>query len=541
MTTATGDAALLRSSAAMAIGTIVSRVTGLVRTILVATVIGTTLAGDAFNVANTVPNIVYELLLGGVLTSVLVPLLVRAGHEDTAAGAAYAQRLLSAVILVLGAATLLMVAAAPWLMKTYMSAKTPGQLRMATTLARYFLPQIFFYGVGATLGAILNTRGSFGAPMWAPVLNNVVGIGTLLMLLSTHPDKDRLTPGQLTLLGVGVTLGIVVQTLALVPSLRAVGFRLRLTTRLRGSGLGRALRLGAWTLVYVAANQVAYFVVVKIATHLTPSYSVYVYAYLVFSLPHAIVAVSVISALLPQMSRHAANGDRAEVARALARGTRLAAVVLLPSALLLIALHAPIAHLLFGYRSSASDAVAIGNALAFFALGLVPFSAFQLQLRAFYSLADTRTPALINLGVNAVNIAADLVLVAVLPPHQRLYGLAAGYALSYAAGWIVTTRVLTARLGRLGTPRTVRLLIRLLVAGGLGAAIAAGIAAATARLLGTAAAGSAAAVVVGGAAAVAIAVVAARRLRVAEVEDLVAVVLRRRSPLSRPGPDRRSG
>ncbi|MDQ1701453.1 MAG: putative peptidoglycan lipid flippase, partial [Frankiaceae bacterium] len=359
------------------------------------------------------------------------------------------------------------------------------------------------------------------------ILNNVVGIATLLALLALHPEKDDLSPGQLTLLGIGTTLGIVVQTVALFPSLRAVGFRVRLTVRLRGTGLGRALRLGTWTLVYVAANQVAFLVVTRLATDLRPGFSVYINAFLIVSLPHAIVAVSVISALLPQMSRHAAAGDDTEVARDLARGTRLAAVVLVPAALLLIALQQPIAHLLFGYGKSAADAGAIGNALVYFALGLVPFSAFQVQLRAFYALADTRTPALINIAVNAANIAADLVLFAVLPPHQRLYGLAAGYSLSYVVAWVVTTRVLSARLGRLGTSRTVRLLTRLLVAGGLGAALALGIADACARVLGKGFAGSAAAVVVGGAAACVVVVVVARRLRVAEIEELVAVVLRR--------------
>jgi putative peptidoglycan lipid II flippase len=363
--------------------------------------------------------------------------------------------------------------------------------------------------------------------MWTPILNNVVGIATLLALLTMHPGKDVLTAGQLSLLGIGTTLGIVVQTVALFPSLRAVGFRVRLTVRLRGTGLGRALRLGTWTLVYVAANQVAFLVVTRLATDLRPGFSVYINAFLIVSLPHAIVAVSVISALLPQMSRHAAAGDDTEVARDLARGTRLAAVALVPAALLLIALQQPIAHLLFGYGKSAADAGAIGNALVYFALGLVPFSAFQVQLRAFYALADTRTPALINIAVNAANIAADLVLFAVLPANERLYGLAAGYSLSYVVAWVVTTRVLSARLGRLGTSRTVRLLTRLVVAGGLGAALALGIADACARVLGKGFAGSAAAVVVGAAAAGAVVVVVARRLRVAEIEELVAVVLRR--------------
>ncbi|MCU1678401.1 MAG: integral rane protein MviN [Frankiales bacterium] len=533
MSTTAGDAAVLQSSRTMAIGTVLSRVTGLIRTVVLAMALGTGLLASAFNAANTLPNIVYELLLGGVLTSVLVPLLVRAAHADAAEGEAFARQLLSAVIILLAVVTVVMVALAPQLMQLYLNDPPADTLRISTAFARFFLPQIFFYGVGATLAAILNTRGSFAAPMWAPVLNNLLVIATLLIFLSTTSGTQprTLTDGQVLLLGIGTTAGIVLQTVALLPSLRRVGFRIRLTARLRGAGLGRAVRLGAWTLVYVAANQLAYLVVVNLATALDeqhrPGYAVYVYAFLLFSLPHAVVAVSVISALLPQMSRHAADGRTADVARDLARGTRLAAVVLVPAALLLAALNAPIAQLLFGHRNSAHDAGTIGVTLAFFAIGLVPFSAFQLQLRAFYSLADTRTPALINIVVNVVNVAADLALYAVLPPQHRLYGLAAGYALSYVAGWVVATRLLRGRLGRLGTAATLRTIIRLAIAGIAGAGAAWLIATGVHRTVGPGLAGSLTSVLLGSAAAGGIVVLLARRLRVAELDELVSVVTRR--------------
>jgi putative peptidoglycan lipid II flippase len=529
MTTDSAGAGLLRSSRAMAIGTILSRVTGLIRTMLLAAVIGTFVVGDAFNVANTLPNIVYDLLLGGVLTSVLVPLLVRAQADSDDSGADYANRLLSAIVVALGAVTVVMVVAAPVLSRLYVHSTHPGEVALATTFARYLLPQIFFYGVGATLAAILNTRGSFAAPMWAPILNNIVAIATLAVLWGTHPSDRHLTAAQTTLLGAGTTLGIIVQTVALLPALRAVGFRLRFTTRLRGIGLGAALRLAAWTVVYVAASQAAFFVVSRLTTSSVPGFTVYTLAFVLFSLPHAVVAVSVISALLPQMSRHAADGRAADLARDLARGTRLAVTVVLPTALLMLALHDPIARLLFGYGKSRGDASAIGITLAFFAIGLVPFSAYQLQLRAFYALADTRTPALISLVVAAVTIVADLALYAVLPPGHRVYGLAAGYSMAYAIGWIVSTRALRRRLGRLGTGETVRLLVRLTIGAGTGAGAAALLSAGVSRVLGRGFGGTLTAVVLGSLVVVAALVAAGRRLRISEIAELRSVVRRRSS------------
>ena len=523
---------LLRHSSVMAVGTILSRLTGLIRTSVLAAALGLGLLADAFNVANTLPNIVYELLLGGVLTAVLVPTLVRAGRDDQAAGDDFARRLLSAVVVVLGLATVVLVVLAPLLMRAFLSDASDDQLRVATAFARFFLPQMFFYGVGATISAILNARGHFAAPMWAPILNNLVVIATLVAFIFTTgtPDESSITDGQIALLGIGTTAGIVLQTVALLPALRAVGFRLGLTTQWRGAGLGAAMRLGAWTLVYVAANQVAYWVVVRLGSSLSKDsagYSVYTYAYLIFSLPHAIVAVSVISALLPQMSRHAADGDTNSVARDLARGTRLASVVLVPAALFFLVLHGPVAELLFGYGQSRADAPAIGWVLAWFAIGLVPFSAFQLQLRAFYAMADTKTPALINIAVNAANIAADVVLFAVLPEEQRIYGLAAGYALSYLVGWIVATNVLRRRLGGLGTATTVRTLVRLTVAGTCGALGAAGLHALIRPTLGSGTAGSLTSVVLGALVAAAVTLALAKRMRVPEATELVSVVRRR--------------
>jgi putative peptidoglycan lipid II flippase len=536
------DGGLLRSTRVMAAGTLVSRATGLVAKLLLAWALGLAV-GDAYNVANTIPNIVYELLLGGILTSVVVPLIVQAAAGDAGEGDAYAQRLLTLVALALGAASIAAVLAARGIVGLYIGHFStghprPAEIDLATTLARFFLPQIFFYGIGATMGAILNTRGRFGAPMWAPVLNNIVVIATVTVFFLLPGPGDLLprtiTTAQTLTLGIGTTLGIVTQTVALLPSLRRAGFRWRPRFDFRHTGLGQAGRLAGWVLLYVLVNQIGYAVVTNLATSALGSgrtaggYSIYVYAFLVFQLPHAVVAVSVITALLPRMSRHAVE-DRPElVTRELSRGVRLAAVVLVPATFAYVTLNQPIMRLLFGHgQLDVADTRILGWTLAAFAIGMLPFSAFQLQLRAFYALRDTRTPALVNIAVNAVNVAVDIVAFATLPSRWIVPGLAIGYAASYAAGLAVFSRLLAARLGSVDGYRVVRTVVRLAIAGIGGAALAYLVAKAVYVPLGRGSVGSLAALVAGVPLGGAFYLWVAARLRVREIRALADVALRR--------------
>jgi putative peptidoglycan lipid II flippase len=537
------EPSLLRSSRTMATGTMVSRGTGLLRTVVIAGVIGSKGFGDAYNIANTLPNIIYELLLGGVLTSVVVPLLVRAAKQGTDAGVAYAQRLLTLVAVVLTVASIIGILAAPEITALYAGdcTKAADQAH-AVYFARYFLPQIAFYGIGATMGAILNTRRSFGAPMWAPVLNNLVVIATgviVLVLPDSHVGKvSQLSHTQVLVLAIGTTLGVVVQTVALVPALRRTGFRWRPRFDFANAGLGTAGRLGAWVLVYVLANQLSYFVVVRLA-HRTlsvgercapppagsGSYTTYVLAFVVFSLPHAIVAVSVITALLPRMSRHVVEGSPRRITADLSRGLRLASVVLVPAMFALIVLAQPIATTLFRHGMiHQSDARVIGWTIAAFALGLIPFSAFQLHLRAFYALGDTRTPAYISIVVNAVNVLADVVLFLSLHGSARLPGLAAGYAISYLVGVTLTGGVLSHRLGSLDGRRTVQTLVRLTLASALGAAVAWALSHLVAAVAGSGFAGSALALIVAVPAGGWVMLRAAARLHIPEVGRLLSAL-----------------
>ncbi len=438
----------------MAIGTIASRATGFLRTAVIAAVLGVKGVALAFNVANTAPNIVYELLLGGILTSVVVPLLVRAHKEGQ--GEEYVQRLLSLTLLVLGGASLLLVVFAPQIIDLYANSDvTAADRDLAVTFARFFLPQVLFYGLGAVLGAYLNTRGVFGPPMWAPVLNNVVVIVTGLVFVFL-PGASALTSASITqtqvlVLGIGVTLGIIAQTLALLPALRGTGLTLRLRFDLRGTGLGPAARLARWTLFYVLCNQLVLLVVIRLASGapLDRGYPSYTYAFLLWQLPHAVVAVSVITALLPSMSRAAVDDRLEDLRRQLDRGLRLTVSLMVPAAAAYVVLGRPIATLVFGHgRVTTDEARFIGSLLAVFALGLVAFSTYQLQLRAFYALQDTRTAALVNLAVNATTIVVDVALYVSLPERQKVLGLAAGQASSYLVGVLVCTRVLARRVPR---------------------------------------------------------------------------------------------
>jgi putative peptidoglycan lipid II flippase len=469
---------LARSGVAMATGTLASRGTGFLRTVVIAAAMGLTVA-DSYNVANTIPNILYDLLLGGVLTSVVVPLLVQANSTDDDGGVAYAQRLVTITVVVLAVVSLVGTLLAPQIIGLYGHGLRPAQRDLATTFARYFLPQVLFYGVGAVLGAILNIRGSFAAPMWAPVLNNLVVIaagGMFLAMTHGRPQPGGLSHAQTLVLAIGTTAGIVVQTIALLPALRAVGFRLRLRWDWRGAGLRAAGPFAAWMVGYVLTNQLGYVVIVNLATeagraqgHGGSAYSPYTYAFVLFSLPYAVVAVTVVTALFPQMSRSAVDADRAAVASTLGGGLNLSAVLLVPATVGLIALGPLLATVVFAHGNiGLAGARLIGATLAGFGVGLVPFSAFQVQLRAFLAMRDSRTPMLVNLLVTAVNIGADVGLYLVLPARAKVVGLAVGFSVSYLLGVTVFGRILHRRLGPAGRP-VLQTHVRLAVAGAIAA------------------------------------------------------------------------
>lgn len=537
-----GRGGILRSSAVMALGTVASRATGFLRTAVIVIALGTGPLGDAYNTANTFPNLLYDLLLGGVLTAVHVPMLVRALEKDRRYGEQYEARLLTIVLGGLLTLTAIAMVCAPLLVDLYASAFTPQQHDLAVIFALFFLPQIFFYGVGALAGASLNARGSFAAPMWTPVLNNVVVIAIgLAFLLVAGPGATpgSITNGQITLLAGGTTLGIVVQTIALWPALRAAGFRYRPRFDFRREELAPVGGMALWTLMYVAISQVGLVVNTNIANgagvrgvHEGIPYGVgltpWTNAYLLFQLPYAIVGVSVITALLPRMSRHASERRLDLIREDTSSALSLSSVIIIPSAALLFALAPELTTLFFAHGSTRiSGALMIANVLQAFSIALVPFAVFQLLLRVFYALADTRTPALISIVNMTISISLAVFGYHTLPTDMIVEGISIALGISWTVGCVVAAAVLRRRLERLNGRQIVRTHVKIAVATVPAFLFALAVHAIFYGAFYYNLISSAAALLIGGLGAVVLYVLVARRLRISEVETLHRTVMAR--------------
>jgi putative peptidoglycan lipid II flippase len=452
------EASLGRSSSLMAVANLASRLTGFLRQVVLFSVLGATVLNDSYTVSNTLPNIVYELLLGGVLTSVMIPLLVRAQAEDADGGEAYTRRLLTLVGVALLGATALAMLAAPLLTRLYLGSQTTNTANpeLATALAYLLLPQIVFYGVGALLGAVLNSKGGFGAFAWAPVLNNLVMLAVLgayvLVPGEISLDPVRMGDAKLLVLGLGTTLGIAVQALVLVPALRGIGFRYRplwgWDPRLTSAG-----GLVLWVVGYVLIGQAGYIVTTRVASASDAgSFAIYSNAWLLLQVPYGVLGVSLLTALMPRMSRAAAEGRTADVVADLSLGSRLSAVFLVPVSVVLTVFGTPVGIALFGLRAANLDGAALlGATLAASAFGLLPYAVTLLQLRVFYALTDSRTPTLIQLFTVAVKVPLLLACPLLLPPDRVVLGLAAANSLSFVAGAVLGQLLLRRRLGRIPT------------------------------------------------------------------------------------------
>ncbi|MFE1921627.1 murein biosynthesis integral membrane protein MurJ [Streptomyces asoensis] len=533
-------AGLLKSSAVMAAGTMVSRLTGFVRSALIVSALGVGLLGDTFQVAYQLPTMIYILTVGGGLNSVFVPQLVRAMKEDEDGGEAFANRLLTLVMVALGLLTVAAIAAAPVLIRLLSDsvASDPAANEVGITFVRYFLPSIFFMGVHVVMGQILNARGKFGAMMWTPVLNNIVIIVTLGMFIwvyGTAADSGMkvttIPPEGERLLGIGVLLGLVVQALAMIPYLRETGFRLRLRFDWKGHGLGKAATLAKWTVLFVLANQAGALVVTQLSTSAGKDspvdgtgFAAYANAQLIWGLPQAIITVSLMAALLPRISRSAAEGDAGAVRDDISQGLRTTAVAIVPIAFGFLALGIPMCTLIFG-SSGTSEATNMGFMLMAFGLGLIPYSVQYVVLRAFYAYEDTRTPFYNTVIVAAVNAGASAVCYFVLPARWAVVGMAASYGLAYAIGVGVAWNRLRKRLGGdLDGSHVLRTYARLCIASVPAALISGAACYGIGHSLGQGVVGSFAALLAGGVLLFGTFFVAARRMRIEELNSLVGMV-----------------
>lgn len=458
----------LRSAGVMAAGTVLSRLLGFVRIALLAAAIGTALRGDIFTAANTIPNSLYILLAGGVFNTVLVPQLVRAikNHDD--GGQDFTNRVLTFGFVVLAVVTVGCVLLAPAIAELYLPKELHDPSRAAerasmVMFVRLCLPQIFFYGAFVLVGQVLNARRRFGPMMWAPIANNIVACASIVIFLVIYRVGD--TPptyshGEELLLGLGHTIGIAVQLLVLLPYLKASGHTYRVKFGLRGTGLGHTARLGLWTVLFVAVNQVTLVVVTQLAIAGSatndPGAKAGLFAYstamLIILVPHGIVTVSLATAALPQMSALAAESDTVAVGRLSARSIRQSLAIVVPAAAAMIAFAYPIVTIIAGYGSGKNNLTLMSYTLMTLALGIVPFTIQYFQLRTFYAFEDTRTPFFLQCVIAATNIAAAVIGVRVLLNQEdlRFSGvmLGAAYALAYLVAVLISRPVLRRRVPR---------------------------------------------------------------------------------------------
>jgi len=536
------DRGLLANSRSMAVASLASRITGFLRSVMLVAALGTGSVSIAYNSGNNLPNMIYELLLGGVLSSVLIPLLVSAEAEDEDGGLAYTQRLLSIATAALGAMTLLVVAAAPWLSAAFVPSGPRREL--TTVFATLLLPEIFFYGLGAMFMAVLNLKNIYRPGAWAPLVNNVVMMVTIVVFWALPGpktlDPSSITNTQILVIGIGTTLGIAAQAFVMVPAMRRCGFRWQWRFRARAGEKDRMRDVGTlagWVFGYVVISQIGVSVIQRVG-NTNGGFTIFTNADLLFQMPYGILVVSVLTAIMPRLSRAAVRGDDAAVVADLGLGARLSAVALVPITLGLIVLGPALGVTLFAHgETSIRNANLVGSSLAWSAFGLFPFALVMLQLRVFYAMRDGRTPTLINAFMVATKVVLVLVTSAAYrAPHgvdvdrhpsvRAVEWLAISTSISYVVGAVVGHVVLTRRFGRLGFTRVARTVVQIGIASLVGAAAAWGVTVLAHDALGTARAGSGVALAGGSLAGLVVLVGVAWRMRIADVTEVLAAARR---------------
>ena len=467
---------LMAAVGSMAAGTAISRATGVLRVLALVYVLGISPLADAYNLANTIPNMVYDVVLGGVLGATFIPVFIQ---RLTSTSEREAWKSISAVVtlavVLLAATTAIFLALAPLLIDAFTSLEhvqhtgsaqhLATQRHVATVLLRWFVPQVFLYGLLSIGGALLNVRRRFGAPMWVPIANNVVCIGVLLTFATVAPSPSlhsvSMSPGQLALLGAGTTAGVLVQFLLLLPSLaKAKIGRLRWRWDLKDPAVRTVARLGSWTFGFVVINQAALFFVIALAFSVGGSgpVSSYTYAYAFWQMPYAIVAVSVMSAVTPDLATHHSTEDEIAFIARFGSGLRSVLAMMIPASVALFLLAKPAIALLLGHGNTQPRQTAeTGMALAELSLGLVGFSVFQYVVRALQAMHRTKAAFWLYLGENVINVGAALLLVGPL----GLAGIALSVSVGYSVAAVAGLLLLEHWLGHLGSPGCYRPLGRI--------------------------------------------------------------------------------
>ena len=537
--TSPGSATVARSGFLMASGTMVSRILGLVRMILLAAIIGTVgLTADAFNTANTLPNQFYELLAGGFLNAILVPQIVRASTHDDG-GEEFVNRIITLSVAAFAALTVVVTLLAPALMWVMFRTRSAEAFELGVIFAFICLPQLFFYAMTTVLGQVLVAHDRFAAYGWAPVIANVVVLAALVTFLVTgqprHAPPGEWTPTMIALLAGSATLSIAIQAAFLVIPLRRMGWRYRPVWGVRGVGLGAASHVARWTFLAVVVSQLGFVVTTNVLTRATDlgsragevvgGLATFQNAYLLFIVAHSVITVSLVTALFPRMSRAAHEGDDAGLAAYLRHALRLPAVLLVPGIAVGVAF-GPLVTASFFPGNDRAQTTAVALIMVPLLLGLLPFGWFYLANRFWYAHEDARTPFRIQLLVPGVAVATTLAA-ALLPPRWTGSLVGLGQAMAYAAGAVFGFALIRRRLGRVGLRSVVTAYAKLLVP----AAVTAGTLAALVHValpqarqewgLGVAVLAAASVVTLG------VTLATAHRLGVSEVGELLGPLVRR--------------
>lgn len=469
-----------RATAVLAFGTFASRVTGFVRVLAIGYVLGVGSLSDAFNYANGVPNIIYDLLVGGILSATLIPVFVEhMGEPDSRRGSRAVSAVLTAIAAVLVVVSGFLWLIAPWLIRFYLilnqHSAGAAERSLATSLLRYFAPQVFFLGTIVATTALLNARRRFTVAAVSPVINNVIAIAALLVtkfvaeniLAAPHATADQTLVAfsrdsrAVLILGAGTTLGYAVQLLVQIPPTLRLGLRLRPVWDFRHPAVRRVASLSTWLVGVVIANQISLALVMVLAGRTTGGLTAYQFAYQFFQLPYALVAVSVASAIMPDLSERWANRQRVAFERQFVTGLRVTLAVLIPLSLVYLAVAQPFIQLAIQHgRVTHSGADLVTSSLVLFAVGLPGFSAFFLLMRAYQAMQDARTMFWIYVVENGLTLISAPVLSALL----GVPGLALAWVGPYTIASVYAVIRLRDEVGPLGGWLTVRALMRIVFA-----------------------------------------------------------------------------
>jgi putative peptidoglycan lipid II flippase len=452
------EVSLRKGAAMITVATAVSRLTGFLRVVAVAAAMGTTFLANTYQSANTAPNLIFELVAAGILTSVFVPTfvdhLVRGEKEK---GWEAANALASVALVGLTAIAVLLALAAPVIMRLLLIGVDDPTVRSAsvdlgTRFLRLFAPQVIFYGAGMIMTAALHAHRRFAIPAVAPIFNNVVVIGTYLGYIVMRGNDPvgvgEVTGGEVLLLGAGTTMGVVAMTVCLLPSLRAIGWKFRFNFDPQHPSVRKGARLGAWALGYAGGYQAGLIVVLILANRIEGGVAAYQWAFTFFYLPHALFGVPIFHVLFTAMAEHVSRGEESDLMRRLRDGLGMLGFILLPVSAALFVLAGPLARVTLDYGvMTDTGATLVARTLGAFVVGLPTYSAFLVLTRAFYALGDVKTPTFVNAGAVVISSAVGLGFFLIAPEEWVVPGLALGHSIAFAVGCAVLGRLLGARMG----------------------------------------------------------------------------------------------